>query len=292
VNSDFHPVLDLGAERTRFLKQIAAGYRALPVGRFDPVSGMRGWRVGFTAATVAPVALPRSTALARSAAVRTAYAAARASGGGEAPVLALPTGDEGALREALYRRNTLEAVLATGRAPADWHTFMGHVLACEDDWHGGSAGVADSAFYAPVARYLAATGAPREASAALAFARALAGYDWPAARAAADVLLAAYARGDQWVDTALLHDGGVVAALQTGDPALARRVVKATGTRLRRTPTDLRRPLVAAWIADAERGPGGARARPPATAAHTAAHTAARTAAHTAARTAALDPAR
>lgn len=267
VNSDYYPVLDLGAERTRFLKRIAAGYRALPVGRFDPVSGMRGWHVGFTAQPVAPVTLPRSTALARSAALRLAYAAGRTAADGEAPVLALPTGDEGELREALYRRGTLDAVLATGRAPADWHALVGHVLACEDDWHGGSAGVADSAFYAPLQRYLATTAAPREAVAAVGFARALAAYDWPAARAAAGVLLAAYTRGDRWIDTAMLHDGGIVAALQTGDPAFARRVVEATGARLRRGAEDMRRPLVAAWIADAERaaarGPAASQAPMP-----------------------------
>jgi predicted membrane-bound spermidine synthase len=251
VNSDYHPVLDLGAERARFLKRIAAGYRALPVGRFDPVSAMRGWRVGLTTATVAPLQLPRSTALARGAAVRMAYAAS--GGGGEAPVLALPTGDEGDVREALYRRATLDALLAAGRAPADWHRFVGHVLACEDDWHGGSAGVADPAFYDPVARYLLATGAPREATAAVQFARALAAYDWPAARAAGEVLLAAYARGDQWIDTAMLHDGGTVAALMTGDPAGARRVLAVTGPRLRRAREDVRGPLLAAWVAQAER---------------------------------------
>jgi hypothetical protein len=252
VNSDYRPVLDLGAERARFLKRIAAGYRALPVGRFDPVSAMRGWRVGLTTATVAPLQLPRSTALARGAAVRMAHAATGA--GGEAPVLALPTGDEGEVREALYRRATLDAVMATGRAPADWHRFVGHVLACEDDWHGGSAGVADPAFYGPVLAYLAAARAPQEAVAAVRFAAALAAYDWPAARAAGDVLLTAYARGDQWIDTAMLHDGGVVAALKTGDPAAARHVLRVTGPRLRRGRDDVRGPLLAAWVADAARG--------------------------------------
>ena len=246
INSDYRPVLDLGAERTRFLKSIAAGYRALPAGRFDPVSGMRGWRVGFTTATVAPLQLPRSTALARAAAVRLAYAAAGA--GGEAPVLALPTGDEGEVREALYRRATLDAMIAAGRPPADWHRFVGHVLACEDDWHGGSAGVADSAFYAPVFRYLAAAGAPREAVAAVRFAHGLAAYDWAEARAAGDVLLAAYTRGDQWIDTAMLHDGGVVVALKTGDPAAARQAFQTTRARLRRGRDDVREALLTAWI--------------------------------------------
>src|SRR5207302_1481567 len=37
VNSDFHPILDLGAERTRFMRRRATGFRELTVGRFDPV---------------------------------------------------------------------------------------------------------------------------------------------------------------------------------------------------------------------------------------------------------------
>jgi hypothetical protein len=251
VNSDYRPALDLGAERARFLKLTAAGYRGLPVGRFDPVSARRGWRVGFQTATVAPIALPRSTALARAAAVRAAHDARRAMGGGEAPVLALAADEQGEVREALYRRGTLDAVLASGRAPSDWHAFVGHVLACEDDWHGGAAGVADPAFYAPVQQYLARANAPREAVAALTFAYGLAAYDWDAARQALDVLLPAYQRGDRWVDTNLLHDGGVVARLDAGDAAGARLVVAATRPRLQRRRDDVRAALLDAWIDEA-----------------------------------------
>jgi hypothetical protein len=253
VNSDFHPVLDLGAERTRFLKRIAAGYRALPLARFDPVSGMRDWRVGFHPATVASLALPRPAALARAAAFRAVYEARLASGGGEAPLIAVGPDDQGAVREALYRRATLDAVVAAGRPPADWHAFVGHALSCEDDWHAGTAGVADSTFYAPVLRYMAAAGAPAAAVAAVRFARGLAAYDWAEAREAGRTLLAAYTRGDQWIDTAMLHDGGAVAALHAGDVDGARQFVAATRTRLRRGDDDVRGPLVDAWIAAAGR---------------------------------------
>ena len=251
VNSDFHPVLDLGAERTRFLKRIAAGYRALPLARFDPVSGMNGWRVGFHAATVAPVALPRSTELARAAAFRAVYEARQATGGGEAPLIAVAPDVQDDVREMLYRRSTLDAVLATGGAPADWHAFVGHALACEDDWHEGTAGVADSAFYAPVFAYLARANAPAEARAAIRFAHGLAAYDWAEARDAARVLLATYARGDRWVDTALLHDGAAVAFLAAGDADGARQAVAATRPRLQRGAEDVRAPLIDAWIAAA-----------------------------------------
>jgi hypothetical protein len=127
------------------------------------------------------------------------------------------------------------------------------VLSCEDDWHEGTAGVADTSFYGPVLRYLARTAAPAEAVAAVRFAHGLAAYDWAEARSATRVLLPAYTRGDQWIDTPLLHDGGAVAALQAGDAEGARQVVAVTRPRMRRGREDVRGPLVDAWIADAAR---------------------------------------
>jgi hypothetical protein len=87
--------------------------------------------------------------------------------------------------------------------------------------------------------------------AAVRFAHGLAAYDWAEAREAARAVLAAYTRGDQWIDTATLHDGGVVAALQAGDVEGARQVVAVTRPRMRRGAEDLRAPLVDAWIAAA-----------------------------------------
>jgi hypothetical protein len=144
------------------------------------------------------------------------------------------------VREALYRRATLDALLATNRAPSDWHAFVGHVLSCEDDWHGGSAGSRTRRSTRPCSGTLAAAAAPAEAVAAVRFARALAAYDWAEARTAGRALLAAYTRGDQWIDTAMLHDGGAVAALQAGDAVAAREFVAVTRPRLRRGAEDLR----------------------------------------------------
>jgi hypothetical protein len=111
--------------------------------------------------------------------------------------------------------------------------------------------VADSAFYAPVFAYLARANAPAEARAAIRFAHGLAAYDWAEARDAARVLLATYARGDRWIDTALLHDGAAVAFLAGGDADGARQAVAATRPRLQRGAEDVRAPLIDAWIAAA-----------------------------------------
>lgn len=259
VNSDYHPVLDLGAERTRYQRRSAAGYRGLPLGRFDPVAGMRGWHVGFTTRPVSPIAMPRHLALARGAAVRMAWdareAMARAAGGGgEAPMLGIAREDEGWVRDAVYRRAAYEAVLATGRAPADWRRFVAQALECEGDLHGGTAGVADSAFYARTFAYLGAAGAPDEARATLHFVHGLAAYDWGEANAAAKALRDDVARGDRWVDAELLLDGSVVAGLRAGDVAGARQALTQLRGLVRRRTEDVRDALLDAWVRAAEGG--------------------------------------
>ena len=47
ANSDFFPVLDLGAERTRFLRESASGYEELASGRFNVTAALSGRRLGF-----------------------------------------------------------------------------------------------------------------------------------------------------------------------------------------------------------------------------------------------------
>ena len=264
VNSDYHPVLDLGAERTRYQRRSATGYRGLPLGRFDPVAGMRDWRVGFATRPVSPIGMPRQLALARGAALRAAWGAreamARATGGGgEAPMLGIAREDEGWVRDAVYRRAAYEAVLATQRAPADWRRFVAQALECEDDVHAGTAGVVDSAYYARTFAYLAAAGAPAEAREALHFVHGLAAYDWHEANAAGRALREDVARGDRWVDAELLLDGSVVAALRAGDSAGARQAFGQLRSLVRRRTEDVRDALLGSWVQAA----GGDPASPP-----------------------------
>jgi predicted membrane-bound spermidine synthase len=263
VNSDFRPVLDLGAERTRFLKHSAEGYRAVHVGSFDPLAARRGWRVPPAASYVAPFALPRHTARARAAALRATWdarAEAIAAGGraDEAPWPPLDAEDAGWLREALYRRGTLESELASGSAPADWHGFVLHAVDVLGDAEGGTAGVPDTTLHARLAAYAASAGAPPEVRAALAFLRGTAAYDWPAASDAAEVLVRAAARGDAWLPAGQLHDGAVVAALAVRRPERAVRAAEVLGPVLRRRRGDVRSALFTAWITAAS----GAAPRP------------------------------
>ena len=209
-NSDFAPLLDLGAEQARYLNTQAAGLSLLNVFSFDVGSALSDRPLGFAHATRAPVEIPRLVLRARSALLR--------------GVPADPgQPDDPELRAALSRRQAFDAVVRTGRAPPDWHVWVTLLLEIDRDIHGGSAGVVDSALYQPLDRYLRAGGAPAGVRRAVEFFRALDGWDFPAAVAASDSLLADWRRGERWVSSDYLRDGAVTARLKTGDANGAKR---------------------------------------------------------------------
>jgi hypothetical protein len=251
VNSDYYPALDLGAERTRFLRHSASGFNGLTEQRFDIGAALAGRRVPFDDALRSPASLPRLNALAAGARLR-ALVPARGSAPLADTLLAGTTGGDGATREAAYALETLRAVMAAPGAPPDWHRFVQHALRVEADLHGGSAGAADESFYAPLFAYLQARGAPAGAQAALRFVHGLAAWDFAEASAATEVLVAAQERGEPWVGPALLHDGAVVSALKVGDPALALRMFQRTAKRSGRDQDDLRSQLLVAHVTAAQ----------------------------------------
>ena len=253
ANSDYYPLLDLGAERTRFLKEAASGFRALHTARFDPVAALRGWRVGFADAPISPIEMPRPDARARGAAMRAAWQAYAPDGSprtdDEAPFLRLPGSETAWLRDALYRRAAFEAIVSSGRPPADWHRFVAHAYDVEGELHGGTAGVVDSAFYGRLFAYLESARAPAEVRAAIGFFHGLAAYDFAQAADAAEVLVSALGRNDRWIRPELLHDGAVVSAIRLGDAPRATRLFTATAREAGRSRSDLRSELLTAWIA-------------------------------------------
>jgi hypothetical protein len=238
-NSDFHPYLDLGTERTRYLRQSAEGMAALIADRFDVIAPFFGHRSDFSADPTNPAPqIDRIDALAIGAALR-------------APRQALDSArlaSERDLRVALERRWALAASLTASTPPHDWHLWLNGVMLAEHDLHGGTAGVVDTSFYRDVQAFAATHGAPQPVRDALAFARALAGWDFAAAARLADALLPAAAAGNSWLNVDELRDGAVVAKLRTGDVAGARRYFTALASRTERTPTNLRTRLLAAYL--------------------------------------------
>lgn len=218
ANSDFFPVLDLGAERMRFMHESADGYTGLTDGRFDVVAALTGRRAGFGSIGVAavpevgrPVALSLGTRLR---AIRTLPASVTDQ---------MPRDEE--LRAALYRRDQLDRVSAATSPPADWHSWMKAVVEVDADLHGGTAGVADTAFFGSMRRFAASQGAPVEARAGVEFLHGIGTWDWAKSATASETLIAT-SDSVEWIPEVLLRNGAAVSYIMLGDTTGARDVLR------------------------------------------------------------------
>jgi predicted membrane-bound spermidine synthase len=212
-NSDFHPILDLGAERGRFLASSAPGFTTLHSWRFDPFAALEGRRLPLATdqRTATPEIAP-STAAVRSARLRANVDPARDS-----------ITVDGELALARFRKEMMDAFMAVGAPPPDWEIWFRAVNQVDGELHGPSAGHGDEAFHGALRRYLARAGAPPSARAAADFLHGIAVWDWPAVAGAAEVLISAANAGETWMLPEMLRDGAVVARLKLGDPSGARQ---------------------------------------------------------------------
>ncbi|MBI2409410.1 MAG: fused MFS/spermidine synthase [Gemmatimonadetes bacterium] len=217
MNSDFRPVLDLGAERTRFRKISARGFTDLSGDRFDILAALDDRRVGFGTETRAALVLPRVTMRAESARLRAH----------ELPPAADSLEDDREYRQAYARHAMFEDVLAAAHGPADWFTWFRMALEVERDLHGGLTGVIDSTFYTEVERYMTRWKAPEAAHSAWRFMRAAGTYDWPTVVAETTPQLKSRVAGHTWLPVDMLSSAGVVALVKTGDRVTARKVFDA-----------------------------------------------------------------
>ena len=238
ANSDFFPVLDLGAERMRFMHESAEGYMELTEGRFDVVAALTGRRAGFGRLAVSAVPeVERPTALALGTQLRALKEMD--------PAIAaqLPRSED--LRAAVYRRDALERMTASARAPEDWYEFIGAVVDVDKDIHSGTAGVIDSAFFDRTRSFAARTGAPAEARAAIEFLHGIGAWDWPRAAVASQTLMAS-TDSIEWVPDVLLRNGAAVSYIMLRDTTNAKEVLR---TFARRTYDDpFRERLIASFL--------------------------------------------
>ncbi len=221
TNSDFHPVLDLGAERTRFLHQNAVGLEQLGKGTFDIVAAMEGRRapLGTEPLAVAPE-IPRVYDLALQVRVRRVLALT--------PEQRTGVPRDTALSHAVYLVSQFEQLLSDGKPPTSWHRWMVSFTTVEGLLHAGSAGVADTGFFRAVEAYLNRARAPADARAAVNFTHGLASWDFAQASAAADTLIGEFLVDSlPYIDINDLRNGTVVSRLRLGDLDGAQRAFKA-----------------------------------------------------------------
>ena len=237
-NSDFYPILDLGAERTRYLRTGALGFVALAGDRFALAPMFEGQRAARVTTTYNPIpGVPRLEAMELGARMQ-------ANDFDGASV---------AKRGAAERARNVDLQLASPLPPVEWHAWVEAIRDAEETHAGGSLGIADTAFFAAMQRFLARQSPPAEARAAIDFLHGLAALDFARVSRASVPLIKAARRGDDWLPPDLLRDGAVVAALRTGDERSARAAMVVLSPRSARTRDDVRSQLLAAWIADAGR---------------------------------------
>jgi spermidine synthase len=217
-NSDYFPVLDLGADRMRFMRESASGYESLSSGRFDVVAALSGRRAEFGTLAITPTPeIARPAALSLGARVRAMHTLPTS-------VSALLTRDED-LRKALYRIDELDRMTSSNRPPADWHSWMDAVVQVDQDLHSGTAGVVDTAFFDKVRQFASRAGAPAEARAALDFLHGIGAWNWPEAAVSARALIASRDTV-VWIPDVLLRNGATVAFIMLHDAAGAKEMLQ------------------------------------------------------------------
>ena len=230
ANSDFYPRLDLNAERTRFMRETSQGLRSLAQGvNFPAIVNQRRAGPGEPYAIIPGIDRIREMSIAAG----------------------LKSGDPRAgpeARAAAERVRAYRATLGASSPPAEWHLWARSFSEASDLVNGGMAGVADTAFFAETRRYLDAHHAPAEARAVVDFTRGMAAWDFSAAAKAADPLIRAMVRGDEWIDPDFLRDGAVISMLETGDKGGARDAFRALEPRSSRAGTDLKSQLLLSYV--------------------------------------------
>ncbi len=246
-NSDFYPILDLLAERARYLRSEAKGFVALSADWVD-FTAPRDERRGESRAEAAPPmpGIPRVRALALAAALRDSSAVPDSAN--------QPPGYEAARYRVAHWRD----VLTSDRPPTDWRQWLADFRMVDGYLNGGLAGAVDETFYGPAFAYLERFNAPAEVWSVVRLRHGLASWEFKAAASAAERLLAAAAHERGWIAPEELLQGGLAAKLVSGDVSGAARFEKALAD-FQPPQWDLRSRLLAAYL-EAAAAPEGVHA--------------------------------
>ncbi|MBA3659049.1 MAG: spermidine synthase [Gemmatimonadales bacterium] len=237
-NSDFYPILDLGAERRRFRHDFAAGFPALSADWFSLVSSVRQRRLSAGVELVPAIPEnPRVRARALGALLRTPAALT---------ATALPPSV--AAGQAIWRWRQWHTMEAQPAAPANWELWLEQAGEVDRLRNAGTAGVADEAFYAALEQTVARHDAPAAVRDVIAFRHGLAAWNFGEAARAADRLTPVAMREHRWITADELRDGAVFARLHTGDISGARRDLNALAPFSVRKSGDLRSRLLEAYV--------------------------------------------
>ena len=242
VNSDYRPILDLGAERTRFNQQAAEGAYSFAISRVDlgrhlSGEGLKPERYQLPPAYgLAPIVLRELGSWLRGTLV---------AQGGISPE-EFPEWQE----ELLH----LQRFLTFSRSPVQlttWEAWTASFVRAETALHRGTSGYLDPIFYGVVLSFLDQANAPEPARAAVNLLHGYTMADWDRAAEAADILVARVSRGEPWLTPDLLLDVAVLTYLETGRPYAASGAHNMLAPATGRASGNLRNRLLRALIDEA-----------------------------------------
>jgi spermidine synthase/MFS family permease len=208
-NSDFYPIVDLFAERARYLKLSASGFLRLAVDRFDLTAPFFNRVVSLGSETV--VAMPQVATVQARALSATLREIRDSTPPPEEPV-GVDFGSEISAWEQWL------SAMEGDAAPSDWRAWTSRALSIEENIGRGTDGVADENLFRDITEFMNRHGAPELARESIAFRYALATWDFQALSRIADLMLPLL-DSDAWISPWELLAGGVVAKLRLGDVA-------------------------------------------------------------------------
>jgi Spermine/spermidine synthase domain len=245
-NSDFYPILDLGAEKGRFLRGSAKGLQALGGDRFSLAGLLEERPTPLPTDPRLPVStIPRLHANSVGAQVRAFRAGLR-----------FDRSEAADASDAMFQWRLWQGSAENPLPPNSWTAWIRTFEETERILSGGAQGVADSGLYDAVDRYLTRVDAPPPVGQVIAFYHGLAAWDFPRTAYAAERLLPEFRRGHYWITPDELRDGAVVARLKIGDVAGARRFFEVLGPLSVRPRNSFQTRLLEAHLRQAEAGGG------------------------------------
>jgi len=247
INSDFFPVLDLGAERSRFLGRSAGSINGLFAGLYD-FAGPAGSRPLIPDDRTVSMfgTVPR---------IGTIMTATRLRLGGTSGEPADTAWNDSPHADANEGIHRWLAGVRAGESTSSWALWAREFNSAFGAWHAGTRGWVDTAFTHPVRAWLDRNRAPEPLRAAVAFRELLARGAFREAAVPAAILLAESRARRYWVEPDLLREGAAIALIASGKPEEARAVIDSLSLVSRFPPSDFRTRLLTSWAAPAEPNP-------------------------------------
>jgi spermidine synthase len=246
-NSDYRPILDSGAERARFVDAFGQGFYGLAIDRFQIAAALGGWKRGPGRSLETPIrGLAPLEARTHALGARTLLADPRAP---------IPWDARSAARTAMNAWSRVVSPPPTGDVRA-WAKWVEAFVVTERVIHSGTAGFADSVFYADVRAQLTGAHTPPEVRAVVDFMEGLAAWRFERTADAVETVVGGVLAGHESgragvtssLDVGTVLDGAVVALLKTGRPERAREILDRLAPLSERSAGDFRLALLSAHI--------------------------------------------